>query len=532
MGISAATIDSVKSLPVSSVLEVEGIAMKRVGREFVTRCIWHDDKNPSLTIADQKGFVFCHVCRASGDSINFIQQKFGLSFREAVERIARNHNIQTIYVDENSEELKQRRQQQQEEYEKAEEMQAYFRKSLKGNQKAISFLKYRKIAAQTSRDFGLGYNPKKNRITIPIHNASGKLVGFTSRAIGSEKPKYLNTENNVIFNKSDIVFNEYRALEHIREAGECIFVEGHFDVITLWQSGIKNVVALQGTASPEQSVINRVIKRTNRFVLCMDADEGGKKAIGTFLKATQDLSLAGKLDIRIASLPIGMDPDEALKEGVDFRSVIANSISWMDWILDIWLDTLDFQDSVNISKIENQIKDLFSKISSQSLRTHYFDKAALRLAQNKQSVAVQIAKSFHDSQKHISSVKSWSMPSFYQTRRNVEKRLIRLYLHKPSLRDVLRPLMPMLYYAEMKWLWQRIIEVENISSGIDLAWSIKAILAVAEPQYLQQLRPIAEPTIELDDSSGVLIHLEDTMLKQIPNDPDGSSQGTLDCRHQ
>ena len=84
MAISSATIEKIKQIPISDVLEGEGVPMKRVGREFVCQCVWHDDTNPSLTISDVKGFVFCHVCRASGDSINYIKEKYGLSFREAV----------------------------------------------------------------------------------------------------------------------------------------------------------------------------------------------------------------------------------------------------------------------------------------------------------------------------------------------------------------------------------------------------------------------------------------------------------------
>lgn len=518
MAISARSIEQVKNLPPSAVLAAEGVELKRVGREFITRCVWHDDTNPSLTIADQKGFLFCHVCRASGDSINYIQQKYGLSFREAVERIARNHNIQVNYVDENSEDLKKRKLEQDNLYGLVESRQQSYRKELKESGKAIAFLKHRKILATTSREFGLGYDKSRNRITIPIHNSSGKLVGFSARSLGAEKPKYINTENNLIFNKSDLVFNEFRALEHIRDAGECIFVEGHFDVISLWQAGIKNVVALQGTASPDSSVINRLLRRTSRFILCMDADEGGRRAISTFLKSVAELSFSGKLDVRIASLSEGKDPDEAIKAGVDMRAEIIKSVSWIDWVIDNWLDNLDFQDSVKFNEIENQIKELVSKISSPSLRAYYFDKAALRLAQNRQNLAAQIAKSFHDSNKKHAESRSWRIPTFMETRKNVEKRLLRLYLHRPNLREILRPLMGKLYYTEMIWLWKRIEEIEQFCDCQDFSLFLMAILMVAEPQYLQHLRPIITPTIKVDDSSGVILHIEDTMLKEVPQD--------------
>ena len=516
MAISSETIDKIKQIPISDVLEGEGVPMKRVGREFVCQCVWHDDTNPSLTISDNKGFLFCHVCRASGDSISYVKEKYGLSFREAVERIASNHSVQVLYVDENSEELAARKKERDEAYQNAERLQEKFRRSLKDNNVAKDFIKSRKILPATSREFGLGYDSSKRRLTIPIHNSSGKLVGFTRRTIAADKPKYINTETNVIFNKSDIVFNEYRALESIREAGECVFVEGHIDVIMLHQYGIKNVVALQGTASPDANVIKRLLKRTNRFVLCMDQDQGGYQAIGKFLSAVQDYALSGKLDVRIATMPDGYDPDDCIKNDIDMHSTIANSSSWIDWMLDTWLDTLDFNDTVVVSKVENKIKDLLSKLSSQSLRTHYFDKAALRLAQNKQNVAVQIAKNFHESYKYYAPVKSWRPPEPEITRRLVEKRMVRLYIHNSELRPLLQPLMSHLHFPEMRWLWNRIVEAEEFSSKTSLPEVLGAMLMAAEPQYLQQLRPIIVPTITLDSSAMVVKHIEDVMLKPLP----------------
>ena len=146
------------------------------------------------------------------------------------------------------------------------------------------------------------------------------MVRFTGRSIG-EKPKYVNTENNVIFNKSDIVFNEYRGHESIREAGECVFVRGHIDLIMFHQHGIRNVVALQGTASPDAAVLNRLVKRTSDLCF-MDGDEGGRQAVAKFLAATESLSMPlASLMSRIVTLPDGKDPDDCLKEDIDMRSL-------------------------------------------------------------------------------------------------------------------------------------------------------------------------------------------------------------------
>lgn len=522
MALSDESISKIKALNLSDVLEQEGASLKRVGREYITHCIWHDDKNPSLTVSDEKGFTFCHVCREGGDIIHYVQSKLGLSFRDACERIAANNNIQLIYKDENSAEALERKKQIDIQFSNVKKEHERYRLQLRNSETAINFLQQRKILPQTSKQFEIGYDANENRIVIPIKDYMGRIVGFTKRAIGDQKPKYKNTENNAIFNKAELVFNEYDAIEHIRAAGECIFVEGHVDVISMWQSGIKNVVALQGTAAPSENVIRRMLRRTSSFVLCMDADEGGEKAIGMFLESVRGLALNGTVNIKIASIPAGKDPDEAVRMGSDMQLAIADADPWLDWILDKWLLGLDFSDSAKVQLVEQEVKKLISQISSAALRAHYFDKAAIRLAQNKQGVAAQILKNLQSDIPVRPSQRIWQKPDTIWTRSMVEKRLLRLYIHKPDLRFMLKPLMSRLLTPDMVWLWNRISELE-VSSSVDCTpYSVMAILGIAEQKYLQKLRPLARPTVKIDESDGVLIHIENVMTKDLSPDLTGT----------
>ena len=516
MAVSQDTIQKIKALPISSVLEQEGVELRRVGREFITKCLWHDDKNPSLTISDDKGFVFCHACQQHNDVIGFIQKKYGISFRDACEKIAHSHNIQCVFTDENSEDYKQRKLEIDKFKNAVIARQEDFRSALKANPAAIKFIQSREIEPAISREFELGFDPRENRLTIPIHNHLGQLVGFTARGInGDIKPKYKNTENNLIFNKSELVFNEYRAADAIRESDECIFVEGHIDVIKLWQHGFKNVVALQGTASPSQIVLKRLLSKTKRFVLCMDADEGGKNAIAKFLDSVQALTLSGELEVRIASLPAGEDPDSYVSSGADFNGLVVNAPSWMDWLLDSWLNELDFSDTLKIQNVEAQIKALFSRISSSALRSYYYDKASIRLAQNKQSVAAEIAKSFHEQQPQHEVTTSWEKPSTQFTRRLVERRLLRVYLHRPQYRFVIEPLAELLTTPDLIWLWNRIRELQSCTTEELLLDTLKAVIAVAEPLYVQKVRSILTPSFSIEDNESSIAHMEDIMMLQV-----------------
>lgn len=523
MAVSAESIARIKQIPVSAVLEAQGVKLKRIGREFVTHCLWHDDRNPSLTISDDKGFVFCHVCQHSTDAIGYVERKFGLNFRDSCEKIAATHNFVIELVDEDPEEAFRRREQINKCLSVVSGKHSEYRNNLRDYPKVIDYINSRGIEPVTSREFELGYDARGNRLTIPIHNFKGEMVGFTGRALGDEKPKYKNSENNLIFNKSELVFNEHRASDYIREADELVFVEGHLDVITLWQHGIRHVVALQGTSSPSEIVVKRLLRKTRRFVLMMDGDQGGKLAVGKFIDSVKEYALDGQLDIRIALLPAGSDPDEAIRSGYDLRDIVANSSSWMDWILDDWLNDLNFDDTVKIQKVEKEIKSLFSRLKSPALRTHYFDKASIRLAQNKQAVAAQIAKSFHEGTSTTKQSQHWDRPSETFTRQMAEKSVLRLYIHKQELRVFLKPIMPMLRIPAMVWLYNRILEIEDYCQDDQLPTAVKAILSVAEPHYLQTLRPIAVPTINIVDQSMVIAHIEDVLTKDYSSTDRGNN---------
>jgi DNA primase len=514
LAISDESLEAIKELKISSVLENQGIRLKRVGREFVTQCCWHSDTNPSLTISDDKGFLFCHVCREGGDVIKFFMKKYGLSFRDACEKIAGQNNLYLNFKEEDPEKAAERKKLIANALSQTTRQQSLYRSSLKGSTVAIDFIKDRKILPETSRLFGLGFDRNQNRITIPIQNRHGDIVGFTARSIGEEKPKYKNTANNEIFTKSDLVFNEFNATESIRELDYCIFVEGHFDVISMRQAGFANCVAIQGTASPSDQVIERLSRKSNKFILCMDADAGGVKAVGLFLQSIQKKALRGDLDVKIAVLQGCKDPDEAIKLGLDMHNVISNASPWIDWILDQWLGSLDFSDQSKLQDVEKKIKALLSQISSAALRTHYFDKCAIALAQNRQNVAAQILKNFLSGTKLQSKSSVWHKPEKGWTRQEAEKKLLRLYIHHNDLRQLLRPMMEFLIVPDMIWLWNRILELESHYTIGFTKESLMAILAVAEPIYMQKLRPITVPTISISSSLSVVMHIEDVMFSQ------------------
>lgn len=513
MSIKDSTIARVKGVPMTEVLEAEGIQLKRIGREAVTLCPWHADTSPSLTINDDKNMCFCFACGGGTDAIAYIQQKFGLGFVDAIERIAERQNIPVEYDNLDPEEALRLARQRKVALESVQKQQDVFRDAIRSSTalKARQWLLSRKIKPETSREFGLGWAEDgyfSGRVTVPIHSHRGTLVGFTGREIDDSisSQKYKNSPSSSLFDKGDLLFNEHRALTEARVAGYLVFVEGHFDVISMWQHGIKNVVATQGTAGPPKEAINRFIRQCRRFVLCYDGDKGGQKAIESFVKTVGPLACKGEVTVTVGQLPEGMDPDDCVRSGIDLHSIIEAAPQWLDWQIDKWLMELDRSDTHYFSKVESSIRELVDSIKSPALRQYYIDKAASALAIDSKS-ASRLAQNWNKSLPKSRHSRAWARPAPSWVRSQVEKRALRSYIHFPSTRNRLKPLMERLEGPSYLWLWNRITELEQFSDRLN-AEMIMALLVVCEPQYARILRPIVMPTIKLQSEDGTLDHVE------------------------
>lgn len=519
MTIKPSVFTAIKAAPLSAVVEKLGGKLKRVGHEFITLCPWHEDTNPSLTISDQKGFCFCHCCRGGGDAVDYVRKVKGFDFRDGVEFTASILGVPFETDDENPEVLARRREEKQRESDTLAREYDKFRANLRDPRagRIREILKARGLTAEASKEFGLGYASGGffgGRITVPIYNHKNELVGFTGRATKPDQlAKYKNSADGVLFNKKTLLFNEQKAYAHAVEAGSIIFVEGHLDVIAMWQAGIKNVVAAQGTGAPDPLVLKRLSRNIKNFVLCFDGDMGGKKAISHFLQAAGPMALKGEVNISVVSLPEGKDPDEVIRSGDNLYNYIASAPSWLDWIIDDWAADLDKNDSAMITEVEERLRELIDGLQSKALRTHYVDKAA-RVLGSTDKEAQEIAKSWGSAR--FALVESeWSPREPHQIRLAAERRMVRTFVHKPEIRDELRGMMAEVTNPALKWLCKRLEELEQCSQ-IDLTpHSVMAVVAVSEPHYLEQLRTLIRPNVTVDCSEGVIQHLRDTLSSNL-----------------
>ena len=524
MGIAQASLDKLKSAAVSVVVEQLGGKLKRVGREFVTQCVWHEDTNPSLTINDDKGFCFCHVCRNGGDAIAYTQQAKSLAFPDAANLAATILGIELQHDGISEEEQARRKAQRVKALDKLKEEQQVYRDNLRDSRasRVRDILVARGLEAKTSKEFGLGYASHgffSGRITIPIYNHRNELVGWTGRATKDQPGKYKNSADGDLFHKKDLVFNEFRAKEAARLSGSLIFVEGHLDVASLWQHGIANVVAMQGTGAPDPIVLQRLARAADNFVLCFDGDTGGKNAIKKFLQAAGPMAQKGEIQINIVALPEGKDPDEICREEgpMEFHNLVSRAMPWLDWAIDYWVADLDKSDSRHMTQVEAELRKIIDGLHSNAVRVHYIDKVARALSQTDKE-AVELTKSWSGRTIEIEE-RQWSLPSPTKTRVAAERRMLRIYVHRPQHREQLQPLLQRVVHPPLQWLVQRLTELEAHCATDLTPHSIMAVVAAAEPYFLQQLRTIIQPNVHIDDTPGVIRHCADILGKDTLPEP-------------
>ena len=333
-------LDDVKAR--MNVVDVVGnyVTLTQAGRVFKARCPFHTERTPSFVVNPERGSWHCFgACSEGGDAIRFVMKMENQSFSEALRTLAVRLGVPLPTP---------RQQAQMDPLLRAnEEAMRFFQRRLHSDDgaDALAYLQDRGVAAETAEKFGLGLSPDgfedlkdylagqgftddqlqraglvtrpqqgvsrdlfRGRLMFPIRNTEGRVVGFGGRELDGSVPKYLNTPQTPIFNKSDLLWGLDVAREPIALRGEGVVVEGYMDALMAHQHGYANVVASMGTALTDKQVA-ALRPFAERFVLALDMDAAGQEATMRSLKT----SWANVPDVRIALLPEGKDPDELIR---------------------------------------------------------------------------------------------------------------------------------------------------------------------------------------------------------------------------
>jgi DNA primase len=345
------------------------VKLKKRGKNFLGLCPFHTEKTPSFNVSQNRQMYHCFGCGVGGNVFTFIMEYEKVSFVEAVRSLA--EKVGMTLPQYNTEQDTAAASEQEQMYQLYRAAGLFFYSSLTETSEgkfALEYLKQRGFSGETIKAFGLGYSPgswdalikhaqekgfpaemlekaglarKRNdgtyydyfrgRAMFPIFSSTGRVVGFGARKLREDDPlgKYINSPETPIYNKSRILYGLYQAKDAIRENDFVILVEGYADLISVFQAGIKNIVASSGTALTQEQI--QIIGRyTKNITIIYDADSAGSKAAMRGV----DLILSNDLDVRVASLPEGDDPDSFVKKhgGDAFKKLVDKSVSFIDFI--------------------------------------------------------------------------------------------------------------------------------------------------------------------------------------------------------
>ena len=422
--------DEIKSkIDIADLVSEAGVKLRHAGKNYTGFCPFHDNKHtPAFVVWPESGTWRCFgQCNEGGDIFKFVMKRENLDFKEALNKLAARAGVEVPeYIRPAPE--------QKEAYDNLrkllEDALIFYRGHLLANKDILNYLREERGLADASIEtFGLGYAPRawdsalthfiqrgysekdlfeaglvserdsgghydrfRNRIMIPIRDENGRMSGFGARIVDpDDAPKFLNSPETPIFSKGRLLYGLDRARKPIRAADQAVIVEGYLDVIALHQAGYENVVSPMGTALTEDQL--RLLKRfTRKIVLALDPDTAGQKAVLRGLDAArQAMDREGEFgfdargllrnearlqaDLRVASLPDGLDPDEIVaRDKQEWKRLIENSKPIILHVMETLSIGRDLNDSKVTVEIANQVLPLIQDLPRQEERVFYEQK--------------------------------------------------------------------------------------------------------------------------------------------------------------
>lgn len=415
----------------------ESVTLKKSGRNYAGFCPFHaNSRTPSFFIfPDTQTWRCFGACAEGGDVFSFVMKQQGLEFKETLEQLAVRTGVE---LEAYTPEQKKRRTHEEKLIDLVEAAADYYHQLFLHAPQAEDARQYmaaRGLTAETIATFKVGYsldswdacrthfnsqgytdqelleagllkeNEEKGRrfdhfrgrLMVPIRNVDGRAVGFGARTLDPDGvPKYINSPQDVLFNKSRLLFGLDLAKRAIREARQAVIVEGYMDMIQLWQAGFHNVVAQMGTASTEEQLT--LLKRyAKRFVLALDADAAGAKATMRSLQVAREtldrdvdvqfdayglVRQEGRLqaDIRIVTLPVGEDPDSIVRANPEtWTQLVAQAKPVVMYVIETAVAGLDMRDAKAKTAVAQQVIPLIKDIADPLERDHYWQALARAL---------------------------------------------------------------------------------------------------------------------------------------------------------
>jgi len=497
--------------------------LQKSGRNFKAICPFHTEKTPSFFVFPERGTWHCFgSCGTGGDIFSFIMKQEGIDFGAALRILAERAGVTLVskreesYVDKETERL----------YLINAAAAQYFHHLLlnaKDAEIARRYLSERGISKEIIDIFELGFSPNswdalcqhlksrgyesdtmvsaglsiakegggfrdlfRNRLMIPIRSEDGKVVGFGARALDNTTPKYLNSPQTAIFNKSSLLYGLDRAKEAIREQGLAIIVEGYMDVLAAHQHSMANVVAPMGTSLTHKHM--EIIKRlTRNLALALDADAAGEQATLRGLEVARqafservdrrekrwlegDSKMEGK--VKVIFMPQGKDPDEVIRESTEeWQRMVSEASTVMDYFFNAVISKLDMSSASGKLEAKNQLLLFILETADEAEKDIYLKRLSELTGIDEKTLVGEAAR-LKPTKREIAKA-AIPIPSTHAPSHPLEEYCLALLLQHPGLRDQGITIPPHYFEGtenrELFLAWLNNTDAENIHHNLDIS---------------------------------------------------------------
>jgi DNA primase len=418
-------IDEVKQK--TDIVEVIGqyVSLSKSGRTFRGLCPFHSEKHPSFFVYPEQGSWHCFgACNTGGDAFSFIMRKEGIDFGEALRRLAERAGVSLPSRAEPS----ARRDERERLYQVNEAAAQYFHDLLLNSpaaERARNYVASRGLALETVTKFKLGYSLNsweslqkhlmeigyakdeltaagliieaesgethdrfRNRLMFPLCDLKGNVTGFGARVLDDSLPKYLNSPQTIVFDKSSTLYGINLAAPAIRTQDTVVIVEGYLDVITAHQNGFGNVIATMGTAVTEKQ-ISTLKKLTKNVILALDADEAGEEAMLRCVGYENILDA----EMKVITLPRGKDPDDVIREDPEiWQRLIEAARPVVDYTFDMITAGLDMTQAKDKTLATGKLLPIIDAIKEPIRQAHYLQKLARLVRVTERRLEAELAR--------------------------------------------------------------------------------------------------------------------------------------------
>ena len=389
------------------------VPLKKQGNNYTACCPFHQEKTPSFSVNQDRQFYYCFGCGAGGNAIGFIMDYDKVDFPIAVETLARDAGLEVPHEESQTQQKKTRMEASL--YDVLSDANNYYQAQLRKHpqkQAVVSYLKNRGLTGKVAAKFSIGFAPPgwqnilkelgtdknkqkllldsgltlernkeksqsksqsrgseydfydrfRDRIMFPIRDSRGRVIAFGGRVLGDEKPKYLNSPETAVFQKSSELYGLYELKKSRDKFDKIILVEGYMDVIALSQMGVRNTVATLGTATNVRH-LNKIFKHVSEIIFCFDGDEAGSKAAWRALETTLPLMHDGR-QVKFLFLPSGEDPDTYVRRigRTHFLKKVSTAKPLEDFLFGHLSANLDTTTGEGKARLSNLAKTHLSKI--------------------------------------------------------------------------------------------------------------------------------------------------------------------------